>query len=119
VPTKDGWVLVNPYMTLVTAYERLIAGRGIEIKEDTALTSQAAVPETASVPPEYKTPPGKVQKSIRGKRIVGQSKTSPNLTIMQEPGRRANEPRKRPKTYSQASGSCASRSGGISCKPRL
>ena len=33
VPTKYGWVFVNPYMTLVAAYERLIGGRGTEIKE--------------------------------------------------------------------------------------
>jgi hypothetical protein len=33
VPTKYGWVFVNPYMTLVAAYERLIRGRGQEIKE--------------------------------------------------------------------------------------
>jgi hypothetical protein len=30
--TKDGWVWVSPYMTLVHAYERLIGGRGTEIK---------------------------------------------------------------------------------------
>ena len=30
--TKDGWVWVNPYMTLVRAYEKLIGGRGTEIK---------------------------------------------------------------------------------------
>ena len=30
VPTKYGWVFVNPYMTLVAAYERLIRGRGRE-----------------------------------------------------------------------------------------
>ena len=35
VPTKYGWVFVNPYMTLVAAYERLIQGRGQEIREDT------------------------------------------------------------------------------------
>jgi hypothetical protein len=29
--TKIGWVWVNPYMTLVAAYERLIGGRGTEI----------------------------------------------------------------------------------------
>jgi murein DD-endopeptidase MepM/ murein hydrolase activator NlpD len=32
VPTKDGWVWVNPYMTLVSAYERLIGGKGIQIR---------------------------------------------------------------------------------------
>jgi len=31
VPTKDGWVFVNPYMTLVAAYERLIGARGVEL----------------------------------------------------------------------------------------
>lgn len=34
VPTKYGWVFVNPYMTLVAAYERLIHARGREIKEE-------------------------------------------------------------------------------------
>src|SRR5436309_13180739 len=43
VPTKYGWVFVNPYMTLVAAYEQLIRGRGQEIKE------QEDVP-TASIP---------------------------------------------------------------------
>ena len=28
VPTKYGWVFVNPYMTLVASYERLIEARG-------------------------------------------------------------------------------------------
>ena len=32
VPTRIGWVFVNPYMTLVAAYERLIGARGTEIK---------------------------------------------------------------------------------------
>jgi hypothetical protein len=32
--TKIGWVWVNPYMTLVAAYERLIGGRGSEILPD-------------------------------------------------------------------------------------
>jgi murein DD-endopeptidase MepM/ murein hydrolase activator NlpD len=45
VPTKAGWVLVNPYMTLVSAYERLIGARGTEIKDGDP------VPPLASVPP--------------------------------------------------------------------
>lgn len=32
VITKVGWVWVNPYMSLVLAYEKLIGGRGTEIK---------------------------------------------------------------------------------------
>jgi hypothetical protein len=33
VPTRHGWVLVNPYMTLVAAYERLIGERGTELAD--------------------------------------------------------------------------------------
>ena len=29
--TRDGWIWVNPYVTLIAAYERLIHGRGREI----------------------------------------------------------------------------------------
>jgi hypothetical protein len=29
--TRDGWLWVNPYVTLVSAYERLIGGRGREV----------------------------------------------------------------------------------------
>jgi len=37
VPTRAGWVFVNPYMTLVAAYERLIGGRGEEIREEASI----------------------------------------------------------------------------------
>jgi hypothetical protein len=57
VPTKYGWVFVNPYMTLVTAYERLIRGRGQEIKEPdvredipTASIPEGPLPTAAAVP---------------------------------------------------------------------
>ena len=29
--TRDGWLWVNPYTTLISAYERLIRGRGREL----------------------------------------------------------------------------------------
>ena len=44
VPTKDGWTYVNPYMTLVAAYERLIGRRGEMISEPTLVA--AADPAT-------------------------------------------------------------------------
>ncbi len=52
VPTKIGWVFVNPYATLVTAYERLIGARGTEIKDGDP------VPASVPVPPviEHPTP---------------------------------------------------------------
>jgi murein DD-endopeptidase MepM/ murein hydrolase activator NlpD len=52
VPTKDGWVFVNPYMTLISAYERLIGERGEEIVEPSQVASadpsSAAALATAS-----------------------------------------------------------------------
>ena len=47
--TADGWVFVNPYMTLVSAYERLIQGRGEEIVEPAqiAATDPAATDATS------------------------------------------------------------------------
>jgi hypothetical protein len=58
VPTRYGWVFVNPYMTLVASYERLIQARGQEIKEQDI---REDVP-TASIPlPPVRAPfPGTV-----------------------------------------------------------
>ena len=44
VPTRDGWVFVNPYMTLVAAYERLIGGRGQVVRDAMPRRSRAARP---------------------------------------------------------------------------
>jgi hypothetical protein len=49
--TKVGWVWVNPYMSLVLAYERLIGGRGTEIKPGDP------APPVPSKPPLYENPP--------------------------------------------------------------
>jgi hypothetical protein len=50
--TRDGWIWVNPYVTLVSAYERLIHGRGLEIGPmiATAPALAPANPEMASHP---------------------------------------------------------------------
>ena len=47
--TRDGWIWVNPYVTLVSAYERLIRGRGREIGPETAASPAVAhaLPEDA------------------------------------------------------------------------
>jgi hypothetical protein len=51
--TKAGWVWVNPYMTLVAAYERQIGGRGTEIKP-----GEAAPPVPVKLPViQHPTPP--------------------------------------------------------------
>jgi hypothetical protein len=48
--TRDGWLWVNPYTTLVTAYERLIRARGREIGTEpvTAATVAHAMPPEAA-----------------------------------------------------------------------
>jgi len=45
--TRDGWLWVNPYVTLVSAYERLIRGRGRVIGPEIA-----AAPDVAHALPE-------------------------------------------------------------------
>jgi hypothetical protein len=50
--TRDGWLWVNPYVTLVSAYERLIRGRGREIGPEP--TPPPAVAH--ALPPEVSRP---------------------------------------------------------------
>jgi hypothetical protein len=44
VPTRDGWIFVNPYMTLVAAYERLIGERGTVVNDAIFATASGSVP---------------------------------------------------------------------------
>jgi hypothetical protein len=46
--TRDGWIWVNPYVTLISAYERLIRGRGREIRPPLAPSATVAI----ALPPE-------------------------------------------------------------------
>lgn len=50
--TRDGWLWVNPYTTLVSAYERLIGGRGRRIGDEpaTAAAVAQALPAEAGRP---------------------------------------------------------------------
>jgi hypothetical protein len=40
--TRDGWIWVNPYTTLISAYERLIRGRGREVGTDPPVAAAVA-----------------------------------------------------------------------------
>lgn len=51
--TRDGWIWVNPYATLIASYERLLGARGREIGPD--LTPPAITTVSQTPPPE---PPG-------------------------------------------------------------
>jgi murein DD-endopeptidase MepM/ murein hydrolase activator NlpD len=54
--TRDGWLWVSPYVTLVSAYERLIRGRGREIGPE-----MAASPAVAHALPEDVVRPDMMQ----------------------------------------------------------
>src|ERR1700683_867626 len=41
VPTREGWLFVSPYMTLVAAYERLIGARGTVVNDAMFATAAA------------------------------------------------------------------------------
>jgi murein DD-endopeptidase MepM/ murein hydrolase activator NlpD len=43
--TRDGWIWVNPYVTLISAYERLIGGRGREIATEAEAGPPPAKPQ--------------------------------------------------------------------------
>lgn len=70
VPTRDGWVRVNPYMTLVAAYEHLIRARGVEIapsdEEPADLSGHAeATSAKADKPRKTKRKPARKSKKKR------------------------------------------------------
>ena len=56
--TRDGWLWVNPYVTLISAYERLIHGRGREIgPEPVALPVVAQISKPPAVTHASASPP--------------------------------------------------------------
>jgi hypothetical protein len=72
VPTRYGWVFVNPYMSLVAAYERTIQGRGRELLLDgTPAVAGAALPAA--------TPPGS---ALSASAVPGTAMTSTALTSL-------------------------------------
>ena len=50
VPTRLGWVFVNPYMTLVAAYERLIGERGTELADPSVVATADPAATGSSAP---------------------------------------------------------------------
>ncbi|MFZ2158670.1 MAG: M23 family peptidase [Bradyrhizobium sp.] len=50
--TRDGWIWVNPYVTLISAYERLIRGRGREVgpQASAAPAVAHALPDNVAAP---------------------------------------------------------------------
>ena len=86
VPTKLGWVFVNPYMTLVAAYERLIGARGMEIKDGDP------VPPIAGVPPVIMQP-----SEIPAVALAPVAHTEESAPCEQNPTRRRQSPQRNAK----------------------
>jgi hypothetical protein len=66
VPTRDGWARINPYMTLVASYERLIGARGTEVEDPEPTPDAAALTSEASEKKAEK--PRAKKKHHKGKR---------------------------------------------------
>jgi murein DD-endopeptidase MepM/ murein hydrolase activator NlpD len=78
VPTRDGWVFVNPYMTLVAAYERLIGARG-QVVNDTMF---APPPPPAPVAADGQAP---AADTIVGPRADAKQSIDDSLKIENKP----------------------------------
>jgi murein DD-endopeptidase MepM/ murein hydrolase activator NlpD len=78
VPTRDGWVFVNPYMTLVAAYERLIGARGQVVNDAMFATAPAPAPVAAD---------GQAPGVVVGPRADAKQSIDDSMKIESEPGR--------------------------------
>jgi hypothetical protein len=78
VPTRDGWVFVNPYMTLVAAYERLIGAHGQVVNDAMFAPPPAPVTADGQVP---------AAAAIGGPRADAKQSIDDSMKIESEPGR--------------------------------
>jgi len=91
MPTKLGWVFVNPYMTLVAAYERLIGTRGTEIKDGDPVPPVVGVPPVIQHPSE---PDAAVQTSAMHTEEAAVERPRPRKTV-EKPHKKRRHVRKR------------------------
>jgi len=63
VMTRDGWVWVNPYMTLVASYERLISARGTELPKEEPPVAAAPAPPPPTATTEAQKPEQKPEQT--------------------------------------------------------
>ncbi|MGH7881243.1 MAG: hypothetical protein ACREQD_17350, partial [Candidatus Binataceae bacterium] len=105
--TANGWVWVNPYMTLVAAYERLIGGRGTEIdpghpappvpKKPPVILHPALPPEAPAAAAAAQVPADKTAPAAVDPAKTDPAKTEPAKAKEPEakPGRRRHHRRAR------------------------
>jgi len=91
VPTRDGWVFVNPYMTLVAAYERLIGARGQVVNDAMFAPAPAPVAADGQAP---------AADTVVGPRADAKRSIDDSLKI-------ESEPKSEPKRASERKGAAA------------
>ncbi len=87
--TRKGWLFVNPYMTLVAAYERLIGARGVPLSEVIASNEPGAA---ALASPQVERPSGR-RSRVRHARHRLKARATQGGTINVRPG--AGQPAKK------------------------
>jgi hypothetical protein len=94
VPTKYGWVFVNPYMTLVAAYERLIRGRGQEIEPESGPDTRedVAIGSIPAKPAPQPAPDAPVNVAAKPTETVIESDSSDNVDPGMPRDERVDEP---------------------------
>ena len=93
VPTRDGWVRVNPYMTLVAAYEHLLGQHGREIVPPApAPEIQAQIPIPESRPIDAAAPAAIAISTAAATKIV--EEVPPRQNIGAKHKKRVKERRK-------------------------
>ena len=80
VPTRDGWVFVSPYATLISSYERLIGGRGREFVDPPATPKPApeAVAEKTPAKPVKAAKAVKHAKPARAAKVAAKPNVRPS-----------------------------------------
>jgi hypothetical protein len=91
VPTRDGYVRINPYMTLVAAYEHLIGARGSEIGKPQPAASGDTAEAGGSAPEAAIAVPATAAAPV--KRIAGEARKSPRARALSRSKTRLGRPR--------------------------
>ena len=73
VPSRDGWVFVSPYATLIASYERLIGGRGREFIEPEPAPKPEATAEKVAEKPAKPAKAVKHARAPKAKRHIAAS----------------------------------------------
>jgi murein DD-endopeptidase MepM/ murein hydrolase activator NlpD len=87
VPTRYGWVFVNPYMTLVASYERLIRGRGQEIKQQEIRQPEVKREDapSATIPADPSAPPSATEPTLPAPEVPAIVAAKPTETAIKSP----------------------------------